>query len=55
MDRLIPNQRRLAFAGGFDDAFARGPYRAEGSHVRAVPAPEHDDDGIQLVQVVVNY
>ena len=54
MARVRPNQRRVVLACGFDDAFPRGPYRAEGGHLRAVLVPEHDDDdvGVRLVQVL---
>jgi hypothetical protein len=53
MARVFPKQGRVALSGGFADAFPRGPYRAEGGHVRAVLAPEHDEVGVRLVQVVV--
>ena len=53
MARRLPKQCRVVLAGGFDDSFPRGPCRAEGGHVRAVLAPEHDDEvGPRLVQVV---
>ena len=52
MDRVFPKQGRVVLFCGFDDAFPRGPSRAEGGHVRAVLAPEHDDVGVRLVQVV---
>ena len=55
MVRVLPDQRRVVLSGGFDDAFPRGPYRAEGSHGRAVLAPEHDDVAVRLVQVVLNF
>jgi hypothetical protein len=42
MARVLPNQRRVVRSGGFDDAFPRGPYRAEGGHYRGVLAPEQD-------------
>ena len=52
MVRVRLDQRCVVLSGGFDNAFPRGPYRAEGAHVRAVLAPEHDDVGVRLVQVV---
>ena len=53
MARRLPKQCRVVLAGGFDDSFPRGPLRAEGGHVRAVLAPELDDElGPRLVQVV---
>ena len=53
MDRVFPKQGRVVLFCGFDDAFPRRPYRAEGGHVRAVLAPEQDDVGVRLVQVLV--
>ena len=52
MVRVLPDQRRVVLSGGFDDAFPRGPFRAEGGHEGAVLATQDEYVGVRLVQVV---
>ena len=51
--RVLPDQGRVVFPGGLDEALLGEPAGAEGGHESAGLAAQHEHVGVRLVEVVV--